>query len=109
MAHLADKKCVPCMGGVPPMPKKEAHKLLAETIGWELIEDARKIKKTCRFNDFREAMSFVNQVADLCEEQGHHADMHISYRVVTLEIFTHKINGLTESDFILAAKIDRLK
>ena len=109
MSGLADKKCVPCMGGVPPMPKNQAQKLLAEILGWGLAEDAKKIKKVYRFNDFRQAMEFVNKTAEVCEEEGHHADMHISYRVVTLEIFTHKISGLTESDFILAAKIDRLK
>ncbi len=108
MPELAQKKCVPCMIGTPPMAEKISRELLKQIVNWELIENASKISKEFRFKDFKETMVFVNKVAQLCEQEGHHADFFISYRVVRLTIFTHKINGLTESDFVLAAKIDKL-
>jgi len=89
------------------MARKDAEKLLAQLDGWELVEDAKKIRKKFKFGDFKEAMKFVNQVAEIAESENHHPDIFVSYNRVEAMIFTHKILGLTESDFILAAKIDK--
>ena len=109
MSDLADRDCVPCRGGVPPLTGEE----LAELSGalgpaWEIV-DGHHLTRTFRFNDFREALAFTNRVGDLAEEQGHHPDLHLAWGRVTVEIWTHAIDGLTESDFVLAAKIDLLE
>ena len=106
--ELAQKKCVPCEGGMPPMTKEEAREYLAQVIGWQLPDDAKSISKTFKWKDFKEAMAFVNQIAQIAEAEGHHPDIHISWNKVKLELKTHAIRGLSENDFILAAKIDRL-
>jgi 4a-hydroxytetrahydrobiopterin dehydratase len=104
---LADRKCVPCRGGVPPLPPDQVRGYLAQIPDWEAREN-RRIFREYRFRDFRTALEFTNQVGRLAEDLGHHPDLHLSWGKVGVEIWTHKIDGLTESDFILAAKIDRL-
>ena len=106
---LVKKKCVPCEGGVAPMTPKEAQKMFAELHDWMLIDGAHLLAKSFRFKDFTEAMAFVNKVAAIAEEEGHHPDLNISYRDVGLELTTHAIGGLSENDFIVAAKIDALE
>ena len=108
MSGLSLKECVPCRGGVPPLGEEEIAKLLPEVEGWEVINN-HHLKKSYRFSNFRESQEFVNRVSDLAEEQGHHPDISFGWGYADVSIWTHKIDGLTESDFILAAKIDQLK
>lgn len=105
---LLAKKCVPCEGGTPPMGRKEAEKYLPEVTGWSLSEDAKSISRKFAFENFRKAIKFVNRVADLAEEEDHHPDVLINYKRVTFTLTTHAIGGLSENDFILAAKINEL-
>jgi len=107
MSDLASKTCVPCRGGVPPLKGAELEPLQKQVEGWNLIGE-HHIAKTFKFPDFRKALEFVNRVGELAEEQGHHPDIYLAWGKVEVTTWTHKINGLTESDFILAAKIDRL-
>jgi len=104
--ELAARRCKPCEGGTLPMSEEEAKAMLKKVEGWELREN--KIRKVYRFKDFKESMKFVNKVADLAEEEGHHPDIFISWNKVMLTLTTHAIGGLSENDFILAAKIDRI-
>jgi 4a-hydroxytetrahydrobiopterin dehydratase len=108
MIDLSTKECIPCRGGVPPLTADEIAPLKA-LIGsdWEVVKD-HHLKKEFSFPDFRQALTFTNQVGELAEREGHHPDIHLSWGKVGIEIWTHKIDGLTESDFILAAKIDRV-
>lgn len=107
MTDLAEQTCVPCKGGVPPMEAEEAERLLARLAeGWDVVE-THHLERTYEFSDFAEALTFVNTIGDIAEEQGHHPDIHLSWGRVGVEIWTHKIDGLTESDFVLAAKFDR--
>jgi len=104
---LTKKHCVPCEGGIPPMSKNEAEKYLKEVKGWQLA--GNKIEKNLKFRNFKHAMKFVNKVAELAEEEGHHPDILVySWNKVKLMTYTHAIGGLSENDFILAAKIDKL-
>lgn len=104
---LADQKCVPCRGEVPPMAKDRAEELLRELDdGWRL-NAAGHLERAYAFKDFARAMAFANKVADVAEDQGHHPDLHIAWGKCGVEIWTHKISGLTESDFYFAAKADR--
>ncbi|MGA8892830.1 MAG: 4a-hydroxytetrahydrobiopterin dehydratase [Anaeromyxobacteraceae bacterium] len=103
---LTRKKCVPCEGGVPRLEGPALAAMLAAAPGWELAGD--RIRKHLRFPDFRAAMAFLNAVADLAESEGHHPDFSVHYSVVDVEIWTHAAGGLTENDFILAAKIDQI-
>ena|SRR3990172_5998505 len=107
MNDLRQKRCVPCEGGVPTLGKPEVEKLLGQVPGWEL--DGKWIIKEFQFKNFIEAIKFVNRAAAVAEEEGHHPDIHIHYNRVRFDIWTHAINGLSENDFILAAKIDALK
>lgn len=107
MSDLAQKKCVPCEGGVDPLSPAEAHRYLGDVLGWQLIDD-KKIVKVFMFHYFTEAMEFVNKVATLAESEGHHPNIAINYNKVILTLYTHAINGLHENDFILAAKINAL-
>ncbi len=107
MSELASRECVPCRGGVPPLKGEPLAALLAQLQGWEVINE-HHLKKEYRVKDFREALAFVNRVGELAEEQGHHPDLCFGWGRVEITIWTHKIDGLTESDFILAAKIDEL-
>lgn len=104
--NLADKSCVPCRGGVPPLSRQQFEPLLAQIAGWTVIEE-RKLTKSYRFADFSAAMKLANKIAELAESQGHHPDLLVRWGELRIELWTHKIDGLSESDFILAAKIDR--
>jgi 4a-hydroxytetrahydrobiopterin dehydratase len=108
MEGLAERRCVPCRGGVPPLAADAAGELARSVPGWRLEENATRLARGFRFRDFVEAMKFVNRVADLAEEQGHHPDILIHWNAVDLVLWTHKIGGLHENDFILAAKIQKL-
>ena len=107
MSGLSAKECVPCRGGVPPLQGEEIAKLLPELNGWEVVA-GHHLKKKYGFSNFRESLVFVNRVGELAEEQGHHPDICFGWGSAEISIWTHKIDGLTESDFILAAKIDEL-
>jgi 4a-hydroxytetrahydrobiopterin dehydratase len=104
---LAQKTCVSCHGWVPPLPQDEAQALLAQLDGWELIHN-HHLTKSYRFKNFSDALAFVNRVGAIADEQNHHPDVYLAWGKVKLEIWTHKIDGLTESDFIFAAKVDEL-
>ncbi len=104
---LAENKCIPCSGGVPPLPKDRAEALLRELDqGWSLNAQGH-LARAYGFADFAQAMAFANKVGDIAEEEGHHPDLHVAWGRCAVEIWTHKISGLTESDFYLAAKADR--
>lgn len=107
MSELASKKCVPCKGGVPPLKGEALQALQKQVEGWNVV-DEHHLLKTFKFPDFRKALDFVNRVGEIAEEQGHHPIITFTWGKVDITIYTHKINGLTESDFILAAKIDAL-
>jgi 4a-hydroxytetrahydrobiopterin dehydratase len=107
MTDLASKTCVPCRGGVPPLKGKELEGFLKQVSGWKVV-NGHHITKEFKFPDFVQALAFVNKVGQLAEEQGHHPDILLSWGKAEVTTWTHKIDGLTESDFILAAKIDRL-
>ena len=104
---LAEKHCVPCRGGVPSLKGEELEKLRAQLPGWQVV-DEHHLAKLFTFPDFRSALDFVNRAGAVAEEEGHHPDLYLSWGKVEVRTWTHKIDGLTESDFILAAKIDRL-
>lgn len=103
---LADRECIPCKGGVPPLTDAQIQPLLAELSGWRTVNN-HHLQKDYTFPDFKQALEFVNRAGAVAEEQGHHPDILLSWGRVGVTIYTHKIGGLTESDFILAAKIDR--
>jgi 4a-hydroxytetrahydrobiopterin dehydratase len=107
MSDLASKTCVPCRGGVPPLAGDELAKISREVPQWKVV-DGHHIVRSFSFPDFRQALAFVNKVGEIAEEQGHHPDIFLTWGKAEITTWTHKINGLTESDFILAAKIDRL-
>lgn len=107
MTDLAAKECIPCKGGVPPLRGAELKKYLDQLSGWKAVEE-HHLRKECAFPDFASALAFVNRVGELAEQQGHHPDIFLTWGKAAIEIYTHKINGLTESDFILAAKIDKI-
>ena len=109
MLDLTKKRCVPCEGGLPPLSATEVHKYLKEVPGWTVADDNKSISRIYKFKDFKEAMAFVNEVADIAEFESHHPDISIHYNKVTLTLATHAIGGLSENDFILAAKIDEIK
>jgi len=107
-SELATKHCIPCQGGTPPLKADRVDELLDQIdSGWRVV-DAHHLERRFKFKDFQGALDFTNQVGGLAEEQGHHPDIGLGWGRVDLKIWTHKINGLTESDFILAAKIDHL-
>jgi 4a-hydroxytetrahydrobiopterin dehydratase len=109
MADLAKKHCVPCAAGAKSLSGEEIRrqaKLLDPA--WQVVED-HHLAREFKFDDFRQALEFVNEVGELAEEEGHHPDIYLSYGKVKIELWTHKINGLHENDFILAAKIDALQ
>jgi 4a-hydroxytetrahydrobiopterin dehydratase len=104
---LADRRCVPCQGGTPPLTRDEIAPLLAQLDGWQLVDD-RMLVKVFRFKNFVEAVAFVNAVTPVAEAENHHPDLRVSWGQVRVELWTHKIKGLTEGDFVMAAKIDRV-
>lgn len=103
---LSQKKCKPCEGGIPKLSHGEADELLASLEGWTRQGD--KLHKTFKFKTFMNAIAFVNQMADVAESEGHHPNFTVNFREVEVSIWTHAINGLSENDFILAAKIDQI-
>jgi 4a-hydroxytetrahydrobiopterin dehydratase len=107
MSDLATRDCVPCRGGVPPLKGEEITQILSGLQGWEVVNE-HHLSKEYKFKDFKETQTFVNKVGDLAEEQGHHPDICFGWGRAEVTIWTHKIDGLTESDFILGAKIDML-
>jgi len=108
MSELASKKCVPCKGGVPPLKGEALQTLQRQVEGWNVVEE-HHLFKNFKFPDFSKALDFVNKVGAIAEEQGHHPVITLAWGKAEITIYTHKINGLTESDFILAAKIDTIK
>ena len=106
--ELHKKRCVPCEGNMPPMTLPRAEEYLAEVDHWTLAPNGRLISKTLRFKDFASTMAFVNKVAALAEGENHHPDLHISYAKLTIELTTYAVGGLSENDFILASKVDRI-
>lgn len=108
MSLLADKYCTPCRASAVPLRGSALDTLLEQLDeGWEII-DEHHLSKTFKLADFSKALALVNEIGVLAEEQGHHPDMHLAWGLVRIEMWSHSINGLTESDFILCAKIDRL-
>ena len=106
---LTKQHCVPCEGGTAPLEGKDLELLVKSVHDWKLVDGntiSKKIVKDFKFKDFVEAMKFINKVAEIAEQEGHHPDMYISYNHVRFELTTHAINGLSQNDFILAAKID---
>ncbi|MES0370867.1 MAG: 4a-hydroxytetrahydrobiopterin dehydratase [Mariprofundaceae bacterium] len=108
MDELRSKKCVPCRGGVPPLTEGEANVLLSQVKGWELIESSSKIRRTFTFKDFMQAQAFAVKVGDIAESEGHHPDISYGWGYCTVLLYTHKINGLHENDFIMAAKTNNI-
>ena len=105
---LADKQCVPCKGGVPPLESAKVGELLGQLDrGWS-VNASGHIERVYEFTNFAEALAFVNAVGAIAEDEGHHPDLYLAWGRCTVEIWTHKIKGLTESDFYLAAKADRV-
>ncbi len=105
---MAEKECLPCKGGMPPLGGKALSDLSAQLGGgWKAV-NGHHLEKEYKFKDFREALAFTNKVGALAEAQGHHPDIYLAWGKVKLTIWTHKIDGLTESDFVLAAKADAL-
>ena len=107
MSELSAKKCVPCQGGVPGLTGNAITNLLKQIDGWEVVNE-HHLNKEFKLPNFVTALAFVNQIGKLAEAEGHHPDIYLSWGKVGIQIWTHKIEGLTESDFILAAKIDEL-
>jgi 4a-hydroxytetrahydrobiopterin dehydratase len=106
--ELANRVCVPCKGGIPPLKGKKL-KALQDQLGngWNVINE-HHLKKKWKFDDFESALNFTNKIGSLAEDQGHHPDIYLAWGKIEIKMWTHKVSGLTESDFILAAKIDRI-
>lgn len=104
--NLDQKKCVPCQAGSSKLPMVEAREMLENLASWSLNDDATKLLKSYKFKNFVESIEFVNKIGEIAEAENHHPDIYFGYGYVNIEIQTHKINGLHENDFILAAKID---
>ena len=108
-AVLAKKKCQPCEGGVEPLWPQQVKTQIEKLPGWRLSKDSQSIRKSWRLKDFNAAIKFIQSIARLAEKENHHPDLHLTnYRDLAIEISTHAIGGLSENDFILAAKIDLL-
>ena len=107
MTDLANKTCVPCKGDTLPLQSDEIESLRRQIPEWEIVED-HHLKRTFRFKNFKEALRFVNEVGGIAEEQGHHPDIGFGWGFAEVTVWTHKINGLTESDFVFAAKVERI-
>ena len=105
-ASLSDQTCVPCKGGVPPLNAAEIAPLLVQRDGWE-VEHDKRLHRTYAVKNFAQALALANRIGEIAEEQAHHPDLHVAWGRVGVEVWTHKIDGLTESDFVFAAKCDR--
>jgi len=106
---LNSKKCIPCKGGIPPLNQQEAEKLLQQVPGWSLKSDPSRIEREFQFEDFESALKFVNKVGELAEAEGHHPDIKFGWGYCVILFYTHKIQGLHENDFIMAAKVNQLR
>lgn len=110
MTDLSKKDCVPCEDkDFPPLTPAQAEGFMEHVPKWSLREDSREVHRVFRFKDFKEALSFVNKVGDVAEEQGHHPDIRLSWGMVEVSLSTHSIGGLSENDFIVAARIDLIE
>ena len=112
MTDLHQKNCIPCVGGITPFDISEIHKYLKKINGWEVKKNKNEIyyiEKKFSFQNFLESQKFVNEIGNIAETEGHHPDITFGWGYAKIQIFTHKIKGLVESDFILAAKIDKIK
>lgn len=107
-SYLTQKHCKPCEGGTPPLAGAQLGEMLGKVQGWELVE-GKKIVKGFKFPDFKAALAFVNRVGGLAEQEGHHPDIFLSWGKVRVELSTHAVKGLSENDFIMAAKIDQFR
>ena len=108
MTDLSAKSCKPCEGGAPSLAQADAQRLLAQVPGWALNETATEIRRTFKFKNYYETMAFVNAVAYIANREDHHPDMEVGYNKCAIRFSTHSVGGLSENDFILAAKIDRV-
>ncbi|OGF00640.1 MAG: pterin-4-alpha-carbinolamine dehydratase [Candidatus Doudnabacteria bacterium RIFCSPLOWO2_12_FULL_47_12] len=108
MSDLASKKCVPCEGGVQPFTKSQAEQYLPQVPGWELEDRHQKIERKFKFKNFAEALEFVNKIGVIAESESHHPDIEFGWGYAEVELSTHAIKGLSENDFILAAKINKI-
>ena len=111
MTDLANKKCIPCEGGIPGFDISEIHKYLKMVDGWEVKKDENDIYyliKNFKFKNFSESLNFINKVGEIAEKEGHHPDIWFGWGYAKIKIFTHAIKGLHESDFVLAAKVDKI-
>ena len=107
--NLSDMECIPCKGGVPPLSEEESSAFLSQIHDdWEVVEN-HHLTRTWSFPDFASALEFTNQLGEICEQQNHHADFELGWGRIVSVIYTHKIDGLTESDFVLAAKFDTIQ
>ena len=107
-SELAQRHCVPCEGGTPPLTGEQVEPLLSQLGGWEVVE-GKKLSKSFRFGNFVEAVDFVNKITPVAEAEGHHPDLVVRWGEVRVELWTHAIGGLSENDFIMAAKIDQIR
>jgi 4a-hydroxytetrahydrobiopterin dehydratase len=108
--HLSDKKCVACEGGTPPLTAAEIANLKSQIPNWNVAEDKKSILREFVFKNFKGALAFINQVGETAESEGHHPDLNLhDYKKVLVTLSTHAINGLSENDFILAAKVDKIE
>ena len=110
-SNLHEKNCIPCKGGIPPFAISEIHKYLKKIDGWDVKKNEVStffLEKKFEFKNFTESQKFVNQIANIAEKEGHHPDIKFGWGYALIQIFTHKIKGLVESDFILAAKINKI-
>ena len=111
MSDLHEKQCIPCKGGIPPFAISEIHKYLKKIDGWDVKKNKNEtyfLEKNFKFKNFLESQNFVNKVGDIAEKEGHHPDIWFGWGYAKIKIFTHAIKGLHESDFILAAKVDKI-
>jgi 4a-hydroxytetrahydrobiopterin dehydratase len=105
---LAEKTCTPCRGGIPPLTREEAESFHLQAPDWDLVDEAKRIERTYRFKNFREAFDFVERAAALAENESHHPEIRFGWGFATVSLHTKKIKGLHENDFIIAAKLDRI-
>jgi 4a-hydroxytetrahydrobiopterin dehydratase len=108
MMSLSQKTCTPCQGGIPPLAPSEAEALLSQAAGWHLLENSTRLERRFSFKTFAAALAFVNRVGDLAEAEGHHPDIAFGWGYANVLFYTHKIGGLHENDFIMAAKVNEL-
>ncbi|MCP5419271.1 MAG: 4a-hydroxytetrahydrobiopterin dehydratase [Gammaproteobacteria bacterium] len=106
--NLSEKSCVPCQGGIPPLAKAEAETMLAQVPGWSLTQDGARLERRFTFRNFASALAFVNQVGRVAEQEDHHPDISFGWGYASIVYYTHKIGGLHENDFVMAAKLNAL-